>query len=208
VWPVRTESSNRRIVSLLDVTSRAFSPIFRFLSRPCFVVRDWYCLTYLRAILGEHVPADLQLTGLVRLSGTHRVNLGARCRLGRNIHFDTVGGGHISIGKQVTLNNGVFLVSHSGISLGDRCLVGEYVSIRDADHGIAPEAPPLEQQHTSKPIRIGSDVWIGRGAVILQGVSIGDGAVVGANAVVTKDVVPGAVVGGVPAKVIRNRFGS
>ena len=57
--------------------------------------------------------------------------------------------------------------------------------------------------HRARAIHIGSEVWIGRGAAVLAGVTIGDGATVGANAVVTRDVAPGAVVGGVPAVPLR-----
>jgi acetyltransferase-like isoleucine patch superfamily enzyme len=159
-------------------------------------------------VLGTSVPADTQLIGVVRLAGTRQLRMGRRCRFGRDVQIDTVGEGRVSIGEQVTLNSGVFLVSHSSISLGDRCLVGEYVSVRDADHGTAPGESPLFQKHVTAEIKIGSDVWIGRGAVILKGVTIGDGAVVAANAVVSRDVAPGSLVAGVPARVLKNHLPS
>ncbi|WP_150828320.1 MULTISPECIES: CatB-related O-acetyltransferase [unclassified Mesorhizobium] len=65
---------------------------------------------------------------------------------------------------------------------------------------------PIENGGKKTGVRIGNDVWIGHDAIITSGVTLGDGAVVGANAVVTKDVPPYAIVGGVPAKIIRYRF--
>lgn len=64
----------------------------------------------------------------------------------------------------------------------------------------------FRERRRGKPVTIGNDVWIGHGAVLMPGVSIGDGAVVGANAVVTRDVAPYAIVAGVPARRIRDRF--
>src|SRR5690606_34153345 len=64
----------------------------------------------------------------------------------------------------------------------------------------------FRQRRMDKPVTIGNDVWIGHGAVIMPGITIGDGAVIAANAVVTKDVPPYIVVGGVPARALRPRF--
>lgn len=112
------------------------------------------------------------------------------------------------------------VIMHS--SLGKFCSISWNVTIGPANHdyrlltthdflyndycGIKPiEVAPAYDRFTRKT-RIGNDVWVGVGAVIVNGVSIGDGAVIGANAVVTKDVPPYAIVAGVPAKVIRYRF--
>jgi acetyltransferase-like isoleucine patch superfamily enzyme len=100
---------------------------------------------------------------------------------------------------------GTVIVSYEHISIGDHTLIGEYVSIRDANHGVEPGTPIREQPHAAEGIDIGRDVWIARGAVILKGVTIGDGAVIAANSVVTKDVEPMMIVGGIPAKPIRRR---
>jgi acetyltransferase-like isoleucine patch superfamily enzyme len=79
------------------------------------------------------------------------------------------------------------------------------VSIRDHDHRFDdPNIPIVDQGYVTSPIRIGRDCWIGCNAVILKGVSIGDGAVIAAGAVVTKDVPPRCLAGGVPARIIRS----
>lgn len=86
------------------------------------------------------------------------------------------------------------------ISIGENVVISEGVSIRDSDnHQI------LNSKHIkTQPIRIGNNVWIGINVTILKGVTIGDGSVIAAGAVVNKDVLPKSLVGGVPAKLIKN----
>lgn len=78
--------------------------------------------------------------------------------------------------------------------------------IYDSKFGIAQEDANIKNERFEKPIEIGNDVWIGANSTILRGVRIGDGAIIAANAVVTKDVPPYAIVIGVPAKVYKYRF--
>ena len=171
------------------------------LSRP--VIRLWR-LACLRAFVDGLVPSSTQFDGPVHSSGSVRMKLGEHCRLGRAIFLETCGG-EITLGRNVRINTGCFLVSYSSLTIGDDCLIGEYVSIRDADHGTESAAPMRIQPHVSAPIVIGSNVWIGRGAVILKGVTIGNGAIVAANSVVNRDVLPNAIVGGVPARLLKMR---
>ncbi len=172
--------------------------------------RAWmrvYRLASLRARVEGPVPVTTQFDGAVRTAGRPRLELGEHCRLGAGVFFETNEGGRISLGGRVRVNAGTVLVSYAGVTIGDECLIGEYVSIRDADHGSDVGAPMRSQPHRSAPIRIGRDVWIARGAVILKGVTVGDGAIVAANSVVTRDVPSMAVVGGVPARVLKYRGG-
>jgi acetyltransferase-like isoleucine patch superfamily enzyme len=161
----------------------------------------------LRAAAGAGIPASTQLDGTVEIEGTRRVTLGEHCRIGPGVFLETQEQGAIRIGRHVRLNRGTVIVAWSGITIGDDCLIGEYVSLRDANHGSSPGTSMRLQPHDAKPIAIGDDVWIGRGAVVLPGVQIGSGAVIGANSVVTADVPAGAVAAGVPARVIRQREG-
>ena len=94
------------------------------------------------------------------------------------------------------------------VEIGDHVLMGSYVFITDNSHGNADASaigvPPRERPLTGKgPVRIGNNVWIGRGAAILPGVTVGDNAIIGANSVVTRSVPANCVVGGIPAKVIK-----
>ena len=95
-----------------------------------------------------------------------------------------------------------------GIEIGDELLTGSNVLITDNAHGLfdwsVMTVPPVERPLVSKgKVRIGSHVWIGNNVCVLPGVTIGDGAVIGANSVVTHDVPPGAMAVGMPAKVIK-----
>jgi acetyltransferase-like isoleucine patch superfamily enzyme len=178
------------------------APCVRLLARANRpLVRMWR-LTWVTAWSQGLVPVSTQFDGPVRLPKRIALELGAHCRLGRDVFLDT-NGGRIALGNHVRINAGSVLVSYSSITIGDDCLIGEYVSIRDANHGTHVGSPMRLQPHATAPIIIGNNVWVGRGAVILKGVHIGDGAVVAANSVVTRDVAPGTLVGGVPAKLIK-----
>lgn len=114
--------------------------------------------------------------------------------------FNTDCGKNITIGKNVFINSGCCFQDHGGITLGDGALVGHNVVLATLNHDLDPRKRGTT---IPAPIVIGNNVWIGANATILQGVTIGDGAVVAAGAVVSKNVAPNTVVGGVPAKFIK-----
>lgn len=115
-------------------------------------------------------------------------------------------GGFIRIGSKSVLGEEITFSTYEEISIGRECVIADRAMFIDFDHIIEdPEQAIRKQGLYSKPVRVGNNVWIGYGASILRGVTIGDGAVVGTNAVVTKDVPANAIVGGAPAKVLRMR---
>ena len=114
--------------------------------------------------------------------------------------FYTDCGKNIHLGKDVFINMGCKFQDQGGIFIGDGALIGHNVVLATLNHAMAPE-----DRATMVPasIHIGRNVWIGANATVLPGVTIGDGAIVAAGAVVTKDVPENTVVGGVPARIIR-----
>lgn len=115
--------------------------------------------------------------------------------------FYTDCGKNIHIGKHVFINMGCKFQDQGGIFIGDGVLIGHNVVLATLNHAMQPER---RSDMLPAPIHIGKRVWIGSNATVLPGVTIGDGAVVAAGAVVTRDVPANTVVGGVPAKVIRH----
>jgi len=108
---------------------------------------------------------------------------------------------------RITTNCILWAGKKSKIILGDNVLIGPGAQLHASNHGYElGKGPMTYQERIEKDIVIGNDVWIGLGATILSGVNIGDGAVIGAYSVVTKDVPHYAIVAGNPAKLIRYRF--
>ena len=115
--------------------------------------------------------------------------------------FNTDCGKNTHIGERVFINSGCKFQDQGGIFIGNDCLIGHNVTLCTINHNPDPEH---RGDMIFKPIRIEDKVWLGANVTILQGVTIGEGAIVAAGAVVTKDVEPRTVVGGVPAKIIKN----
>ncbi len=109
-------------------------------------------------------------------------------------------GKNITVGENVFINACCHFQDHGGVTIGDGCQIGHNVVFATLNHGLAPE----NRSYTyPAPILLGKNVWVGSNATILQGVTIGDNAVIAAGAVVTKDVAANTVVGGVPARFIK-----
>lgn len=110
-------------------------------------------------------------------------------------------GRNITLGRRVFINSGCRFQDQGGITIGDDCLIGHNVVLATLNHDLDPSR--RADMHPA-PIVIGRNVWVGANATVLPGVTIGDDAVVGAASVVTKDVPPGSVVVGSPARVVRS----
>jgi acetyltransferase-like isoleucine patch superfamily enzyme len=125
-------------------------------------------------------------------------------RLGSGIIVRASNGGVVKIGKQVTLRRFITLHAFERIEIGDYSRIGEMVTIRDHNHfSELADAPGDSKGFQSAPVIIGKNVWVGVKVTMMPGVTVGDNAVIGANAVVTKDIPANAVAVGIPAKVIR-----
>jgi acetyltransferase-like isoleucine patch superfamily enzyme len=155
----------------------------------------------------------LELDGLAFIGPgcTLQVKPGAQIELGR---WSWVGHGcklrchegRISIGAKSVLGQECTISAYKNVTIGRECVIADRVMLIDFDHGMVEVERPIRLQGIyTRDVRVGNNVWIGYGACILRGVTVGDNAVIGTSAVVTKDVPPNAIVAGVPARVIRMR---
>ncbi len=135
----------------------------------------------------------------LKLDGLAFIGPGVVLQIGKNAR--------VELGRWSWLGHGTKIRCHEGVvSIGRECVIADRVMLIDFDHGVVEVERPIRLQGIYKrDTRVGNNVWIGYGACILRGVTVGDNAVIGTNAVVTKDVPANAVVGGVPARVIRMR---
>lgn len=158
-------------------------------------------------IAAENAPKIAELSGAYKTQDQIRALLaditGAAMddSLHVNLPFYSDFGRHIRIGKNVFINSGAMFTDLGGITLEDNVLIAPRVSILTVNH---PEQPNQRRGLILKPVVIRKNAWIGAGATILPGVTVGENAIVAAGAVVAKDVPPNTVVGGIPARVLKN----
>ena len=149
---------------------------------------------------GCDVRAGLRL----RTGPASVVSFGVQCVLDYDMTVECYGS--LLVGSRTIFGHHCTLASLETISIGEDCLIAELVSIRDHDHGFdSLEIPVREQGYKSAPVHIGRNVWLGAKVTVVRGVSIGDNAIIGANAVVTKDIPANAIAVGVPARIVRMR---
>jgi acetyltransferase-like isoleucine patch superfamily enzyme len=114
--------------------------------------------------------------------------------------------GEVRIGAKTVVGQECTISAYQHVSIGRECIVADRVMLIDFDHGVVEVERPIRLQGIYKrDVRVAHNVWIGYGACILRGVTVGENSIVGTSAVVTRDVAPNAIVGGVPARVIRMR---
>jgi acetyltransferase-like isoleucine patch superfamily enzyme len=114
--------------------------------------------------------------------------------------------GEVSIGAKTVMGQECTISAYQHVEIGRECIVADRVMLIDFDHGVVEVERPIRLQGIYKrDVRVGHNVWIGYGACILRGTTVGDNAIVGTSTVVTKDVPQNAVVAGAPARVIRMR---
>ena len=126
--------------------------------------------------------------------------VGENCYIEPPLHANW--GRNTHLGNNVYANFNLTLVDDTDIYIGDAVMIGPNVTIATAGHPVDPELRRKVAQFNI-PVRIGNNVWIGAGAVILPGVTIGDDSVIGAGSIVTKDIPAGVVAVGNPCRVLR-----
>lgn len=197
------------------------APPFRLVSMASlkWIVRHrawtlYYLVRYVRLLRLRRRHPSIILQGMVFLG--RRVELEVRPGYGRLI----LGGwvhigdgtalrsheGTLRVGDKTVFGRNTIVNSYLDVEIGPGALISDFVYIGDFDHRTDDVKLPIKDQGIVKaPVRIGAGCWLGVKATVLRGCSVGDGAVVGANSVVTRDVPPYAVVAGVPARVIADR---
>ncbi len=149
----------------------------------------------------------IYIRGMKSIVGGKGLTTGHFCR------FDLEGSRKtLFIGDNCEMGDNVHIVAFEKVEIGDNVLMASKVFISDTDHGIykgsfseqdSPVIPPNDRKLVTNPTKIGSNVWIGENAVILSGVTIGNGCIIGANSVCVKDIPDNVIVAGVPAKIIK-----
>ena len=166
----------------------------------------------------RYLPSSLWVTAVFRWSGarsaivtvdgSHPVLItGGAITCGRlrlrcktiPIEIGAAKGGSLVLGEQVFINTGATIVANHHIEVGDNCLIGDLAAIFDSNHHALEPSCPIRVA----PVRLGTNVWVGRSAMILPGVTVGDHAVIAAGSIVTEDVPARTLVAGAPAKPIR-----
>ncbi|WP_248240040.1 acyltransferase [Microbacterium kunmingense] len=153
-----------------------------------------------------HAFRLLHFYGYAHVSQVRRLTLGRNVTFAPNVSFRNAERIEIGAGSHIGEYSTLWAGNSTGrITLGEKCLLAPRVTITASNYGIVQGTPVMDQPKIERDIVIGDDVWLGINTVVVAGVTIGDGAIVAAGAVVTKDVPAQAIVAGVPAKVIGAR---
>lgn len=150
------------------------------------------------------------------LRGRKYIDFGENLTTGVGCRFDSFPGSDsykikIQFGKDVQINDYVHIVGMDNITIGDNVLMASHVFISDNSHGCYkgsvndsnPMVPPTQREYYTAPISIGNNSWIGEGVIIMPGVTIGEGCVIGAHSVVSRNIPNYSIAVGSPAKVIK-----
>lgn len=169
-----------------------------------FLMLVWIVICKFITILNFPNAKLIRYPFFLRVSGEFHTGKGLTT--GFFNRFDIFSDGILIFGDRVQINDSCHIACAKSISIGTDCLIASRVYITDHDHSI-PEIGKMESLLTlvCAPVSIGARVWIGEGVAVLKGVTIGDDVVIGANSVVTRNIPSGAIVAGVPAKILRMR---
>jgi acetyltransferase-like isoleucine patch superfamily enzyme len=169
----------------------------RYLRRRLLTSAGWRWETDGFLFLGRKLQLQIGKRGVIRFGRFVWVGDGTKIRCHE---------GEVEIGGKTVLGQDCTISAYQRVRIGEQCVIADRAMFIDFDHGVVDvEVPIREQGIYKRDVEVGSNCWIGYGACILRGVRVGDNAIVGTNSVVTRDVPANAVVGGVPAKVIRMR---
>src|SRR5215210_358150 len=171
--------------------------LWRYAWRRFLTPSGWRWETDGMLFLGRRLQVQIARRGRVRFGRFVWVGDGSKIRCHE---------GEVEIGDKTVLGQDCTISAYQRVRIGEQCVIADRAMFIDFDHGMVEVERPIRTQGIYKrDVEVGSNVWIGYGACLLRGVTVGDNAVIGTNSVVTRDVPANAVVGGVPAKVLRMR---
>jgi acetyltransferase-like isoleucine patch superfamily enzyme len=147
--------------------------------------------------LGRRLEIQIARQGTVRFGRFVWIGDGTKIRCHEGL---------VEIGEKTVIGQECTISAYQRVRIGEQCVIADRAMFIDFDHGVVEVERPIRLQGIYKrDVVVGSNVWIGYGACVLRGVSVGDNSIVGTNSVVTRDVPANAVVAGIPARVIRMR---
>lgn len=140
----------------------------------------------------------------------NNLTTGKGCRI-EALRIDEDKKKRITFGNNIQINDYVHISGMNCVSIGDNCLLASHIYISDNSHGnynsihnaTSPKIPPTQRDYVTAPVTIGKNVWIGEGVIILPGIQIGEGSIIGAHAVVNKDIPSYSIAVGSPARVVK-----
>lgn len=179
------------------LTPRYALLVARYVRRRALTAAGWRWQTDGPLFLGRRLEIEVGRHGRLRFGGFVWLGNGTKIRCHE---------GEVEIGAKTVFGQDCAISAYQRVRIGEQCVIADQAKFIDFDHRTAEVERPIRRQGIYKrDVEVGSNVWIGYAACILRGVRVGDNAIVGANAVVTEDVPANAVVGGVPARLIRMR---
>src|ERR1700750_2951561 len=179
------------------LTPRYARLFWRYLWRRLLTPAGWRWRSGGPFFLGKRLELKIEPRGEIRFGRFVWIGDGTKIRCHEGV---------VEIDEKTVMGQECTISAYQRVRIGEQCVIADRAMFIDFDHGVVEVERPIRLQGIYKrDVEVGSNVWIGYGACILRGVSIGDNSVIGTNAVVTKDVPAGAIVGGVPARIIRMR---
>ena len=179
------------------LTPRYVRLFWRFLWRRLLTPAGWRWRSEGPFFLGKELELKIEPRGEIRFGRFVWIGDGTKIRCHEGV---------VEIGAKTVMGQECTISAYQRVRIGEQCVIADRAMFIDFDHGMVEVERPIRLQGIYKrDVEVGNNVWIGYGACILRGVSIGDNAVIGTNSVVTKDVPANAVVGGIPARIIRMR---
>ena len=179
------------------LTPRYARLLWRYLWRRYLTVAGWRWQTDGPVFFGRNLELQIARRGTVRFGRFVWIGDGTKIRCHE---------GEVIIGAKTVLGQECTISAYRHVRIGEQCVVADRAMFIDFDHGVVDVERPIRRQGIyMRDLDVGSNVWIGYGACMLRGVRVGDNSVLGTNTVVTKDVPANAVIGGVPARILRMR---